>query len=174
MDMNALMEKIHQGDKAAFRQFYSQCNRTVYRTALRETGDESMALEVVKAVFQEIYSTVRANGLQREDVYRWLDELTIKHIRLRHAPASEHLPPHRYTEEEAEAIMQSAEARAPTEENTEQKPKRAGGTLAGIVATGALALALAWVLVGMLGTIGVLPKLELGYAWFNATLFPLF
>ena len=80
--------------------------------------------------------------------------------------------PRRYTEEEAAALEERAQRRLmrlPEEEEPEPR-----GAWLSVAALGVTALLLIWVLVGLLGTLSILPRWDLGYAWFNETLFPLF
>ena len=80
--------------------------------------------------------------------------------------------PRRYTEDEAAALEERAQRRLmrlPEEEEPEPR-----GAWLSVAALGVTALLLIWVLVGLLGTLSILPRWDLGYAWFNETLFPLF
>lgn len=80
--------------------------------------------------------------------------------------------PRRYTEEEAAALEERALRRLQAIPKKEEEPER-GGWIP-IAVLGATAVLLMWVLVGLLGTLGILPRWDLGYAWFNQTLFTLF
>ena len=232
MDLSTLMRRIQQGDREAFATLYTRYNKTVYRIALDATRDSAEAVQVVIAVFREMYQTIRSKGPYLGDLYGWLDALTAKQIRLRRVmggasskPASPSqtsagAPPtaRSYSQEEAAALQERALVRLqrgeaavaaepinpPASARKEKKrpprkavkkaksvsaaimdeeeyeedeaiaaPSRAGGALS-VVILSLTALALLWVLVGLLGTLGILPQWPLGYAWFNQTLFPLF
>jgi DNA-directed RNA polymerase specialized sigma24 family protein len=242
MDLSTLMRRIQQGDREAFATLYTRYNKTVYRIALDATHDSAEAVQVVIAVFREMYQTIRSKGPYLGDLYGWLDALTAKQIRLRRVmggasskPASPSqtaasAPPARtsaassarsYSQEEAAALQERALARlqrgeAPAaaaaepmrspvyketerpprkavkkaksvpaaimdeeeydeeyDEETAAEPSRAGGAFS-VAILSLTALALLWVLIGLLGTLGILPQWQLGYAWFNQTLFPLF
>ena len=241
MDLSTLMRRIQQGDREAFATLYTRYNKTVYRVALDATHDSAEAVQVVIAVFREMYQTIRSKGPYLGDLYGWLDALTAKQIRLRRvmggsspkpsAPsrtaAAEHEFPARmstaspsrsFSQEEAAALQERALARLqrgeapfaaaaeperpPAHTDTERpsrktvkKPNpvpaaimdeedeeeyeeaaassRKGGAFS-VAVLSLTALALLWVLVGLLGTLGILPQWPLGYAWFNQTLFPLF
>ena len=240
MDLSTLMRRIQQGDREAFATLYTRYNKTVYRVALDATHDSAEAVQVVIAVFREMYQTIRSKGPYLGDLYGWLDALTAKQIRLRRvmggsspkssAPsrtaAVEHEFPARmsiaassrsFSQAEAAALQERALARlqrdeapiagpseperAPARKETERPPRKAvkkpspvpatimdeeeeedeeeaastrkGGAFS-VAVLSFTALALLWVLVGLLGTLGILPQWPLGYAWFNQTLFPLF
>lgn len=231
MDLSTLMRRIQQGDREAFATLYTRYNKTVYRIALDATHDSAEAVQVVIAVFREMYQTIRSKGPYLGDLYGWLDALTAKQIRLRRvmggsasrpaAPspamkvASAASSARTYSQAEAAALQERALARlqrseiaetsetggAPSRKETDRPsrkavkkaksvpaaimdeeeeedeaaalPARTGGVFS-VVLLSLTALALLWVLVGLLGTLGILPQWPLGYAWFNQTLFPLF
>lgn len=173
------MQRIQQGDREAFATLYARYNQTVYRIALEATGSQQDALEIVKAVFKEMYQTIVANGPYLGDLYGWLDALTAKQIRMRRfqqqpqAAAGSMLPPRQYSEPQAEAIETRAGERLQDEplfEPDHRKRKRG----VSMVILGVAAAMLVWVLIGLLGSLKVLPQWDLGYQWFNETLFPLF
>jgi hypothetical protein len=222
MDLSSLMRRIQQGDRDAFATLYTRYNKTVYRVALDATHDKDEAVQVVKAVFREMYQTIRTKGPYLGDLYGWLDALTAKQIRLRRlmratpAAAASSSSPRSYSPEEAAALQQRVNDRLqrinaqPTEpikapavkeapaapvkkstvrslrtppdpeayededEDDDDKPAGKSSGAFSIVALSVTALLLLWVLVGLLGSLGILPELPLGYAWFNQTLFPLF
>ncbi len=185
MDLNALMRRIQQGDREAFATLYARYNKTVFRIALDSTQNNEEAKQVVVAVFREMYQTIRSKGPYLGDLYGWLDALTAKQVRLRRmmrvgagvANESKAQPvssdkPRRYTEEEAAALEERAERRLNRiPERVEEKQRSAWLSIAALSVT---ALLLLWVLVGLLGTLSILPRWDLGYAWFNQTLFTLF
>ncbi len=178
MDLSTLMRRIQQGDKEAFATLYTRYNKTVFRIALEATRSPDEAVQIVKAVFREMYQTIRSKGPYLGDLYGWLDALTAKQIRLRRLtqgalPAQPGAKPRRYTEGEAAEIEARALARIQNTPEQPEEEKKKTGTVSGIV-LGITALALIWILIGLLGTLDVLPQWELGYTWFNQTLFPLF
>ena len=224
MDLSSLMRRIQQGDRDAFATLYTRYNKTVYRVALDATHDKDEAVQVVKAVFREMYQTIRAKGPYLGDLYGWLDALTAKQVRLRRlmratpAAAASPTSPRSYSPEEAAALQQRVNerlqrinaqpnepAKAPVvkeapaapakkstvkslrtppnpdvyeefedEDDDDDLPVGKSSGAFSIAALSVTALALLWVLVGLLGSLGILPELPLGYAWFNQTLFPLF
>ncbi len=221
MDLSSLMRRIQQGDRDAFATLYTRYNKTVYRVALDATHDQNEAVQVVKAVFREMYQTIRTKGPYLGDLYGWLDALTAKQIRLRRLmratpAAASSSSPRSYSPEEAAALQQRVNerlqrinaqpiepAKAPTvkeapaasvkkstvkslrtppdpdrdeeyEDEDEDMPVGKSSGAFSIAALSVTALLLLWVLVGLLGSLGILPELPLGYAWFNQTLFPLF
>lgn len=82
MNLATLMQRIEQGDREAFATLYARYNQTVYTIALKQTGSADEAVLVVKAVFKEMYQTIREKGPYLGDLYAWLDALTDKHLRL--------------------------------------------------------------------------------------------
>ncbi|HWR22421.1 MAG TPA: hypothetical protein VN366_02995 [Feifaniaceae bacterium] len=184
MDLNALMRRIQQGDREAFATLYARYNKTVFRIALDSTHDNEEAKQVVVAVFREMYQTIRAKGPYLGDLYGWLDALTAKQVRLRRmmrvGAASETAArpaapdrPRRYTEEEAAALEERAQRRLNRIPEKAEETRRGSAWLS-IAGLSVTALLLLWVLVGLLGTLSILPRWDLGYAWFNDTLFTLF
>lgn len=177
MDLGTLMQRIQQGDREAFATLYARYNQTVYRMAYEQTGSQQESLEIVKAVFREMYQTILQNGPYLGDLYGWLDALTAKQLRLRRFQQQPQggsvMPPRQYTEPQAQQIEQRAGERLQDEQlfEPEKKKKKRGVSM---VILGLLALVLVWVLVGLLGSLNVLPAWDLGYSWFNETLFPLF
>ncbi len=187
MDLNALMRRIQQGDREAFATLYTRYNKTVYRIAFDSTHNDEEAKHVVVAVFREMYQTIRAKGPYLGDLYGWLDALTAKQVRLsrmmRVGGASEapETPktvsnsvdkPRRYTEEEAAALEERAMKRL--KNLPEKEDLKPGVAWVSAVSLSITAVLLLWVLIGLLGTLSILPRWDLGYAWFNQTLFPLF
>ena len=183
MDLNALMRRIQQGDREAFATLYARYNKTVFRIALDSTHNNEEAKQVVVAVFREMYQTIRTKGPYLGDLYGWLDALTAKQVRLRRMmrvgvgneiktqPISSDKP-RRYTEEEAAALEERAQRRLQgIPGKAEENQRSAWPSIAALSVT---ALLLLWVLVGLLGTFSILPRWDLGYAWFNETLFTLF
>jgi len=188
MDLNALMRRIQQGDKEAFATLYTRYDKTVYRIALEATGNDAEAKQVVVAVFREMYQTIRSKGPYLGDLYAWLDALTAKQIRLRRltqeqrgeqeAPPPQSVPAQpvpegrrHYTEEEAKAIAERARERLP-EEPEEEAHQKGGAAVTALLS--AAAVVLLWVLVGLLGSLGILPQWDLGFNWFNRTVFKFF
>lgn len=173
MDLTALMSKIQQGDDEAFTTLYAQYNKTVYRIAFGELQDQTQALSVVKDVFREAYKTIKTKGPYAGDFYAWLDALTAKYVAKRKEQAPASAPVRQYSQAEAKQLEEAADARLQTQnEAAEQEEKPAGiGTL---ISLSLLAAALLWILIGLLGSLEVLPAIDLGYQWFNGNIFELF
>ncbi|MDL2258820.1 hypothetical protein LJC42_06680 [Eubacteriales bacterium OttesenSCG-928-K08] len=176
-DQLTIMSHIHAGDKQAFAALYSRYNKTVFRMAMYELGDEALAVEVVKEVFREIYQLIRMNGPYMGDFYAWLDSLTAKHIQMRRIKPDAYYygrNQREYSPAEAREIETKVDRRmaasAPLSDE-EERPYRGLGSVIGL---SMMACSLIWVLVGLLGSLEVLPQWDLGYTWFNDVLFPLF
>ncbi len=170
------MQRIQQGDREAFATLYARYNKTVYRIAFDATGNTQESLEIVKAVFREMYQTICEKGPYLGDLYGWLDALTAKQLRMRRfSRQSSHVaaPPPQYTEVQAEQIEDRARERLQEEPVFEPEPKQKPHRISMILLSVA-AVALIWMLIGLLGSLSVLPEWNLGYNWFNQTLFPLF
>lgn len=123
-------------------------------------------------VWQDVprQETFRQDAARQEAPRQDAPRMTI----VRPQPAPDKIPdrPRRYTEDEAAALEERAQRRLmrlPEEEEPEPR-----GAWLSVAALGVTALLLIWVLVGLLGTLSILPRWDLGYAWFNDTLFPLF
>lgn len=188
MDLGTLMQRIQEGDREAFATLYARYNKTVYRIAFEALGNEQKAVEIVKLVFKEMYQTIRDKGPYLGDLYGWLDALTAKQLRLQQfaktrpagMPPSAPPPQYAYSQERASEILARANARVmppqpplsfdPDEE--EYAPRKQNG--GSIVVLSIAAAALLWLFVGLLGSLQIIPQIDLGYAWFNQTLFPFF
>ncbi len=81
MELELLMEQVHRGDKEAFATLYSRYNNVVFRIAYNATRDKDQSIQVVKAVFKDVYETLRARGAVQGDFNAWLDGLTMSHLR---------------------------------------------------------------------------------------------
>jgi DNA-directed RNA polymerase specialized sigma24 family protein len=216
MDLGALMQRIQQGDREAFATLYARYNKTVYRIAYEATGNTDESLDIVKAVFREMYQTICAKGPYLGDLYGWLDALTARQLRTRRfkAQAEGAASPPNYSGDDAEAIEERAATRLARDEEgagyayaqSEESPirhseiddeatrrqlddrlkdapivdpmfhavpERKGRKFSMVVLTLA-ALGLAWVLLGLLGSLDILPQWDIGYNWFNEAMFPLF
>lgn len=176
MDLGTLMLRIQQGDREAFATLYARYNQTVYRIAFESTGNQQESLEIVKAVFREMYQTILANGPYLGDLYGWLDALTAKQLRMRRfqqQPQGGNVLPPQYDMQQAQKIDVRASERLQDDQLFEPEKKRARRGFS-MALLGIAAAMLVWVLIGLLGSLGVLPELNLGYSWFNDALFPLF
>lgn len=175
MDLAVLMQRIQQGDREAFATLYTRYNKTVYQIAYNATGDHNEALEIVKLVFREMYQTICEKGPYLGDLYGWLDALTSKQLRVRRfaQQVNNARIPHQYTAEESAYIQERSRERLNDPRDLDE-PDQKKSSILSIVLLSIAAVALAWVLVGLLGSLTVLPKWDLGYNWFNDTIFPLF
>lgn len=81
--------------------------------------------------------------------------------------------PRQYTKEEARALEARADARLFSEKEEQDEPREKSAALS-IIGLSLATLLLLWVLLGLLGTLDVLPQWDLGYHWFNETFFRLF
>ncbi|MDD3920349.1 MAG: hypothetical protein PHO41_04160 [Eubacteriales bacterium] len=87
MELSQLMSRIAAGNKEAFRELYAQYDQTVYTIALAKTGDHSVAMDVVKGVFQTVYKTLRRTPYHG-DFMAWLNALVDTELLYRQRAAS--------------------------------------------------------------------------------------
>ena len=197
MISDSLQERIHLGDRDAFRALYSEYSRDVYLTAQEVLQTEAQSRAVVNQVFLRIYrELLDADG--PIDTDRRIETLTNEEIRIQRIAAGNtgsdilqqvHTPRcldrrgagHTGTQQPfADAPkppLERAKARyaigqaaaAPASE-----PQHRGGRVAGILLIALLFLLLLWVLSGMMMSLGWIPRLDLGYTWFDHTVFCLF
>lgn len=80
----------------------------------------------------------------------------------------------RYTEDEARALSARADELTTEPEDEPPPPSRGFGYYFLTVLGFAGSLVLLWMLAGLLMRLNILPSYDLGYTWFNETLFPLF
>ncbi len=169
MDLSVLMRRIQQGDKEAFKTLYCRYSKTVYRIAHETTHNKEEAKRVVVAVFREALQLIKTRGPYIGDLYGWLDALTAKQVRLLRLAGG-------IDENEAELNKADTKSKTkepkPTEEAQIKVPKRYTAIVNALLAV--CALALIWVLVGLLGALNVFSGLDLGYSWFNQAVFKLF
>ena len=81
MISDSLQERIHRGDREAFRALYSEYSRDVYLTAQECLPSDALARAVVKQVFLRIHrELLDASG--PIDTDRRIDALTNEEIRI--------------------------------------------------------------------------------------------
>lgn len=174
MDLIALMQRIQQGDREAFATLYARYNKPVFRIAYEATGSADEAVAIVKTVFKEVYQSIRENGPYTGDVNSWMDALAEKHLKLREQQHEEELKKAKtYSDEEARALEDRVDARIAPEAEEAPKPGKKRDMISFIVLC-VFGVFLLWVLTGLLSKLQILPKIDLGYEWFNETFFKLF
>jgi len=163
MDLTVLMRRIQQGDKDAFKTLYSRYSKTVYRIALETTHNKEEAAAVVVAVFREARQLIITRGPYIGDLYGWLDALTAKQVRLLRL----------YSDDGSRIKKAEPKPSAQEEAPTFIKKPRTGAAIVNALLA-LCAVALIWVLLGLLGSLNVFDELDLGYSWFNKAVFKLF
>ena len=193
MISDSLQERIHLGDRDAFRALYSEYSRDVYLTAQEMLQTEAQSRAVVKQVFLRIYrELLDADG--PIDTDRRIEALTNEEIRIQRIAAGNtgseilqqvHTPrrlDRRHAAQQPAAAvpeppLERAKARYRFVETPPAPPAREhrrGGQIAGAVLLALLCLLLLWALAGMMMSLGWIPRLDLGYSWFDQTVFCLF
>lgn len=193
MISDSLQERIHLGDRDAFRALYSEYSRDVYLTAQEMLQTEAQSRAVVKQVFLRIYrELLDADG--PIDTDRRIEALTNEEIRIQRIAAGNtgseilqqvHTPrrlDRRHAAQQLAAAvpeppLERAKARyrfAETPPAPPAREHRRGGQIAGAILLALLCLLLLWALAGMMMSLGWIPRLDLGYSWFDQTVFCLF
>ena len=193
MISDSLQERIHLGDRDAFRALYSEYSRDVYLTAQEMLQTEAQSRAVVKQVFLRIYrELLDADG--PIDTDRRIEALTNEEIRIQRIAAGNtgseilqqvHTPrrlDRRHAAQQLAAAvpeppLERAKARYRFAETPPAPPAqehRRGGQIAGAILLALLCLLLLWALAGMMMSLGWIPRLDLGYSWFDQTVFCLF
>lgn len=201
MISDSLQERIHRGDRDAFRALYSEYSRDVYLTAQEALQSDALARAVVKQVFLRIHREILDAG-GPIDTDRRIDLLTNEEIRIqriaRGDTGSEILqevrtprrldrraePPRTAAAPQASqqqgSPMQRVQMRYVPSGAAGQPPRSAPqkgigfGRVLGLIALILFFLVFAWALCGILMALGVLPSIDLGYGWFDRTVFRLF
>lgn len=202
MISDSLQERIHLGDRDAFRALYSEYSRDVYLTAQEALGNDASARAVVKQVFLRIHrelldaeapidtglridvltnEEIRVQRIAAGDMGRDILKVhTPRRLNLRpEAPASEpaaQRPEPRPAFERAQVryVQQNVDHAAHGAEPLPPKAQRGAGRVIGLILLVLFFLAFLWTLVGILASLGVLPQIDLGYSWFDRTVFQLF
>ncbi len=77
-------------------------------------------------------------------------------------------------EEKPVEVYEAFDEEAEEEEEEDDRPRNKGLFIFCIILNIVLILILLWFLGGLLVNLGVLPQMDLGYSWFNNTIYPLF
>lgn len=180
-----LLQKIQKGDQEAFRALFNAYAEPTYHILFKKCGNKATARMLLKRVFLEVQATLKL----QEDVdptALWLNAL-----------ADLQAETHLFYRSEVEAVWQSmtkvqqAEPpQVPTRPGHEQEhpdlrvlprepftqpvqAKRKGSAALLILLLAMTAFVL-WGAAGLLMEAQLLPRIDLGYDWFNATVFNVF
>lgn len=199
----SLQERIHRGDRDAFRALYSEYSRDVYLTAQQALQSDALARAVVRQVFLRIHRELLAASAPLDTDAR-IDALTNEEIRvqriasgdtgeaiLRDAPTPRRVT--RYREcahaaqparPEADALTRVRARYAPMQQPPvppagepllpQARPRMGAARVAAAVLVALFLLVFLWALAGILMSLGVLPAADLGYGWFDRVVFRLF
>lgn len=199
----SLQERIHRGDRDAFRALYSEYSRDVYLTAQQALQSDALARAVVRQVFLRIHRELLAAAAPLDTDAR-IDALTNEEIRvqriasgdtgeaiLRDAPTPRRVT--RYREcahaaqparPEADALTRVRARYAPMQQPPvppagepllpQARPRMGAARVAAAVLVALFLLVFLWALAGILMSLGVLPAADLGYGWFDRVVFRLF
>ena len=197
MFSDTLQERIHRGDRDAFRSLYSEYSRDVYLTAQEILQDDARARAVVKQVFLRIHrELLDADG--PIDTDQRIDLLTNEEIRIQRIAGGDtgsdilkevrtprrldrHVEPPRAAaqqpvEPQASPLVRAQQryaAAAQPPASVEQGGMGAGHVF-GLLALIVFFLIFAWAMCGILMSLGMLPTIDLGYSWFDRTVFRVF
>lgn len=199
----SLQERIHRGDRDAFRALYSEYSRDVYLTAQQALQSDALARAVVRQVFLRIHRELLAAAAPLDTDAR-IDALTNEEIRvqriasgdtgeaiLRDAPTPRRVTRYREcahaaqpAQPEADALTRVRARYAPMQQPPvppagepllpQARPRMGAGRVAAAVLVALFLLVFLWALAGILMSLGVLPAADLGYGWFDRVVFRLF
>ena len=199
----SLQERIHRGDRDAFRALYSEYSRDVYLTAREALQSDALARAVVRQVFLRIHRELLAAAAPLDTDAR-IDALTNEEIRvqriasgdtgeaiLRDAPTPRRVTRYREcahaaqpAQPEADALARVRARYAPMQQPPvppagepllpQARPRMGAGRVAAAVLVALFLLVFLWALAGILMSLGVLPAADLGYGWFDRVVFRLF
>lgn len=199
----SLQERIHRGDRDAFRALYSEYSRDVYLTAQQALQSDALARAVVRQVFLRIHRELLAAAAPLDTDAR-IDALTNEEIRvqriasgdtgeaiLRDAPTPRRVTRYREcahaaqpAQPEADALARVRARYAPMQQPPvppagepllpQARPRMGAGRVAAAVLVALFLLVFLWALAGILMSLGVLPAADLGYGWFDRVVFRLF
>ncbi|HIU93767.1 MAG TPA: hypothetical protein IAD24_01280 [Candidatus Aphodomorpha intestinavium] len=199
----SLQERIHRGDRDAFRALYSEYSRDVYLTAQEALQSDALARAVVRQVFLRIHRELLAAAAPLDTDAR-IDALTNEEIRvqriasgdtgeaiLRDAPTPRRVTRYREcahaaqpAQPEADALARVRARYAPMQQPPvppagepllpQARPRMGAARVAAAVLVALFLLVFLWALAGILMSLGVLPAADLGYGWFDRVVFRLF
>ncbi|HWR22946.1 MAG TPA: hypothetical protein VN366_05645 [Feifaniaceae bacterium] len=177
MEQAEMLQKIQKGDQEAFRALFQAYAEPTYRILFKKCGSKATARMLLKRVFQDVHAGLKLQE-DADPTALWLKAL-----------ANWQADTHLFCRNETEAVWQTMSAaqaaqmpdhpetapRAlPREPFTAPVPVKRKGATALIVILLTLTAALVWVLTGLLMEMQFLPQADLGYEWFNSTVFHLF
>ena len=195
-----LQQRIRQGDREAFHELYSAYSRTVYIKVLSAVGHADRTREITRQVFLAIYQEI-CTSKTLVDVERRIAVLAGTYIQKERDAAKKHDVPSKETPSAAakretldaanEMIRQRTSADS-AQKTVPQAPrqvsdsmpvrpvvptprrKKSSGSILFSVFLCLMCVVFLWVAVGLLMEFGVFPAVDLGYTWFNSTVFRLF
>lgn len=185
MEQTDLLQKVQKGDQEAFRALFNTYAEPTYHILFKKCGNKATARMLLKRVFLDVQATLKL----QEDVdptALWLNALA-------NLEAETHL----FCRSEAEAVWQSmpkmqqaepplAQARPeplqaqpdlrvlPREPFTQPVQAKRKGSAALLILLLAMTVFVLWGAAGLLMGAQLLPRFDLGYDWFNATVFNVF
>lgn len=182
MDRFALMERVKNGDKDAFREIFRVYSKPVYDTALKHTDDPEEAKAIVKRVFSIAYDTLLKEPYYG-DFSAWFQ--TLAELQVCEWQAREKLEARRAKQAQKQQKKNAGDA--PQAEDTPQAAQATPVLEKKQVPVGTVLLrvlvmllrvvvtaGLLWAIIGMLGALHILEAPNWGYMWFNQNLFELF
>ncbi|MEZ4508575.1 MAG: hypothetical protein R2912_06005 [Eubacteriales bacterium] len=197
MITNALQKRIHSGDRDAFLEVYHAYGHEVYGAVFSAMRSHTLAKQVVKQAFLSLFDEMLTATDDIDipaSVRRLADrEVAMQRLMLgegldapQEAPADAGLPSARvaFSAKEGFAtdlppLIRDTSFRRPAQalyvkrqkQSASDRPKQSAGAKVFVLI---LVLALFWMLAGVLMKLGYLPAVDLGYGWFNRTVYPFF
>jgi len=197
MITNALQKRIHSGDRDAFLEVYHAYGREVYGAVFNALHSHTMAKQVVKQAFLSLFEEM-LTATDDIDIPGSVRRLADREVAMQllllgegldapqETPTDEELPSARvaFSAKEGFAtdlppLIRDTSFRRPEQAlyvkkhkpATDERPKQSAVAKVFVLI---LILALFWMLAGVLMKLGYLPAVDLGYGWFNRTVYPFF
>ncbi|MEA5060716.1 MAG: hypothetical protein VB049_11930 [Candidatus Pelethousia sp.] len=153
-------------------EFYHEYSAKVYTLAYSHVKNEQASLNITKSVFLKAFDTLAVVNYDGDDYWPFLKGYALEEI-------ASYLSGRPLSSEAAGGPALSLDVAQPKSAPSQALSSRRG-TLWKIRSTLMfllnllLAVVLAWLLVGLLIRLNILPALDLGYTWFNDNIFQLF
>ena len=184
MEEKDLLQKVQKGDEAAFRALFHTYAAPAYQLLLQKCDDKALARALLKHVYRGLKEQEDA-----DPTALWINALAEKRI-----------DAHLFYQKETNAVWQALspqpalpQATQPATEEATLPPepvsvqpasiahaagpackRRGGGRVALLCILVAMTACVLWVMAGLLMDVQALPRLDLGYDWFNTAVFQLF
>ncbi len=186
MDIIDVLTRMSRNDTGAFRELMQTYGKGVYLALFERSGDRQLAVAATKRAFITLYAELNARpGVDPTENLLTLRALTEQERALEaernaiaedvlcaHDMKREKKPSARFAadEERAAAIDFSGADEEESCGKTVRQKRPGAGRIAAAVALSLGVVAVLWVIAGLLMSMDLIPRLPLGYAWFNANI----